>query len=280
MVKNPYLFVLDLDGTVLYDFDSISQTLCNYIKEIQKEGHKVVIATGRPYRSSKFVYDAFDLDTPIINYNGSLIQHPTDKNFKTISYLLNKEILFDIFNHTKEYIRNAFSEHNDDIYLYQEEKAIEPLLHAEHASKITIGPFEQTIKQDINGMIIIGYQGTGEKIKHYIDQTFQNRVLSRIWNIEEGEYDSILEVFNPQVNKGTAIEAVSQYLKIPRERIVAIGDGHNDIEMIEFAGTGVAMKNSHPELLEVADVVLEHTAKEDAVFRFINDFLKNEKDND
>lgn len=278
MEKLPYLFVLDLDGTVLYDFDSISQTLCNYIKEIQSQGHKVVIATGRPYRSSKFVYDAFNLDTPIINYNGSLIQHPKDSQFKTISLLLKKEIIFDIFAHTKQWIRNAFTEHNDDIYLYQEEKAIEPLLHLDHATKLTVGDFESTVEHDLNGMIIIGYQGTGEKIKAYIDQTYHNHVLSRIWSVE-GEYDSILEVFNPLVNKGTAIEKVSQYLKIPQKRIVAIGDGHNDIEMISYAGLGVAMKNAHPELLKVADRILDHSPREDGVFRFINEFLNKEKDN-
>jgi hypothetical protein len=278
MEKKPYLFVLDLDGTLLYDFDSISQTLCRYIKDIQKQGHKVVIATGRPYRSSKFIYDAFDLDTPIINYNGSLIQHPKDSQFKTISYLLKKEIIFDIFDHTKQWIRNAFSEHNDDIYLYQEEKAIEPLLHLDNATTITVGDFKTTVKHNLNGMIIIGYQGTGQKIKSYIDQTFQDNVLSRIWTIE-GEYDSILEVFNPLVNKGTAVKIVAEYLNIPRERIVAIGDGHNDIEMIEYAGLGVAMKNAHPELIEVADMVLEYSPREDAVFRFINEFLNNEKDN-
>ena len=278
MKQLPYLFVLDLDGTVLYDFDSISQTLCTYIKEIQKQGHKVVIATGRPYRSSKFIYDAFDLDTPIINYNGSLIQHPKDPHFKPISYLLKKEIIFDIFEHTHQWIRNAFSEHNDDIYLFQEEKAIEPLLHLDHATNLTIGEFKTTVKHDLNGMIIIGYQGTGKKIKAYIDDTYENNVLSRIWSVE-GEYDSILEVFNPLVNKGTAIKKVSEYLHIPRERIVAIGDGHNDIEMIEYAGLGVAMKNAHPELIKVADKVLHYSPKEDAVFRFINEFLNNEKDN-
>lgn len=278
MKNKQYLFVLDLDGTVLYDFDSISQTLCRYIKELNQTGHKVVIATGRPYRSSKFIYEAFGLDTPIINYNGSLIHHPLDPNFKTISYTIKKEVIFDIMEHHQSDIRNAFSELSDDIYLFKEEKAIEPLLHTNNATKITVGRFSKTIKSDLNGMIIIGYQGTGEKLKHYIDQKYRGQVLARIWNLS-GEYDSILEVFTPEVNKGKAVEIVSQYLGFNQEQIIAIGDGHNDIEMIQYAGLGVAMKDSHPELLDVADMVLPYSAREDAVFRFINDFLANEKDN-
>ena len=278
MKNKQYLFVLDLDGTVLYDFDSISQTLCRYIKELNQTGHKVVIATGRPYRSSKFIYEAFGLDTPIINYNGSLIHHPLDPNFKTISYTIKKEVIFDIMEHHQSDIRNAFSELNDDIYLFKEEKTIEPLLHTNNATKITVGRFSKTIKSDLNGMIIIGYQGTGEKLKRYIDQKYRGQVLARIWNLS-GEYDSILEVFTPEVNKGKAVEIVSQYLGFNQEQIIAIGDGHNDIEMIQYAGLGVAMKDSHPELLDVADMVLPYSAREDAVFRFINDFLANEKDN-
>ena len=278
MQKKPYLIVLDLDGTVLYDFDSISQTLSQYIQQIQKDGHKVMIATGRPFRSSEFVYDAFGLDTPMINYNGALIHHPKDPNFKTISHRVKKEIIFDVFDNNKGYIRNAFSELNDDIYLYKNEKAIEPLLHADRATKLTIGDFKDTIKDDINGMIIIGHQGTGDKIKAYIDDHYKGKVLARIWQIE-GEYDSILEIFTPEVNKGIALKKVSQILGFSPDQIVAIGDGHNDIEMLEFAGLGVAMKNAHPELLEVADMVLDHTPREDAVFRFLNEFLDNKRDN-
>ena len=59
---------------------------------------------------------------------------------------------------------------------------------------------------------------------------------------------------------------------------MAIGDGHNDIEMIQYAGLGVAMKESHPELIQVADKILDYSSREDGVFRFLNEFLENEKD--
>lgn len=273
-MKEKYLITLDLDGTVLYDFDSISQTLCKYIKKIQHEGHKVVIATGRPFRSSKFIYEAFGLDTPIINYNGSLIHHPLNKDFKAISNYIDRFIIFDIFNSNKEHIRNAFSELNDDIFLYKEEKAIEPLLHLDNATNVTIGDFQSTIKEDINGMIIIGKKGTGKIIKDYVDKKYKGKVMARIWQVE-GEYDSILEIYTPFANKGKALKIVGDYLGFPRDRILAIGDGHNDIEMIQYAGYGVAMKDGHPDLLKVADKILTYTSHEDAVYRFLNEFLED-----
>lgn len=273
-----YLIALDLDGTILYDFDSLSETLCDFMKEVQKQGHKIVIATGRPYRSSKFVYDRFDLDTPIINYNGGLITHPKNPDFNRVNYTVDKNIIIDICDNNHDHIRNAFCEVRDAIYVEWEEKEIEPLLHVKGATKILYGEFKDILDKDPNGAIIIGKQGRGKLIKEYIDKTYSNSVLSRIWDLS-GEYDSIIEVFTPESNKGKALAYVADYLGIDQSNTIAIGDGHNDIEMLEYASLGVAVRNAHPELIKVADLILDYTSKDGAVYRFLSDFLtiKNNK---
>ena len=273
-----YLIALDLDGTILYDFDSLSETLCDFMKEVQKQGHKIVIATGRPFRSSKFVYDRFDLDTPIINYNGGLITHPKNPNFKRVNYTVDKNIIIDICENNHDHIRNAFCEVRDSIYVEWEEKEIEPLLHVKGATKILFGEFKNILDKDPNGAIIIGKQGRGKLIKEYIDKTYSNKVLSRIWDLS-GEYDSIIEVFTPESNKGKALEYVADYLGVDQSHTIAIGDGHNDIEMLEYASLGVAVRNAHPELIKVADLILDYTSKDGAVYRFLSDYLtiKNNK---
>lgn len=271
-----YLIALDLDGTILYDFDSLSETLCDFMKEVQKQGHKIVIATGRPYRSSKFIYDRFDLDTPIINYNGGLITHPKNPDFNRVNYTVDKNIIIDICENNHDHIRNAFCEVRDAIYVEWEEKEIEPLLHVKGATKILYGEFKDILDKDPNGAIIIGKQGRGKLIKEYIDKTYSNRVLSRIWDLS-GEYDSIIEVFTPESNKGKALAYVADYLGIDQSHTIAIGDGHNDIEMLEYASLGVAVRNAHPELIKVADLILDYTSKDGAVYRFLSDFLTIKK---
>ena len=67
---------------------------------------------------------------------------------------------------------------------------------------------------------------------------------------------------------------VADYLGFKKEDIIAFGDGHNDIEMIQCAGLGVVMQNGHEDLKEVADVILDHTNKEDGVIKFLSDYLK------
>lgn len=269
----PYLFALDLDGTLLYDFDSLAESTCNFIKSIQRLGHKVVIATGRPYRSSRFVYERFGLDTPIINYNGGLVTHPLDEHFPIVNITLKKEYIIDIFENNVDLIRNAFSEVRDNIYLFHEEKAIEPLLHLTPDSNLYLGHLKDTLMEDPNGFIIIGKQGSGKAIEAYVKQKYQGLVLARIWNLQ-GEFDSIIEIYTPENNKGKGLKYVAEYLNISKDYVVAIGDGHNDIEMIEYAGLGVAVKGSHPDLIRVADELIDLGPREDAVVHFIQKFLK------
>jgi len=265
------LIAVDLDGTLLYDFDSLDESVCRFMKRLSGLGHKIVIATGRPFRSSRFVYDRFSLDTPIINYNGGLVTHPKDASFPILNYTVRKEAIIDIFENNVDLIRNAFSEVKDNIYLFREEHAIDPLLHITPDSEIHLGHLKDTLTEDPNGFIIIGKQGTGKAIESYIRQKYQGTVLARVWDLK-GEYDSIVEVFTPEFNKGKALAYVAAYLGFPRSHVIAIGDGHNDIEMLSFAALGVAVKGSHPDLLQAADRILEYDARENAVVRFLSQY--------
>ena len=64
---------------------------------------------------------------------------------------------------------------------------------------------------------------------------------------------------------------VGSFYGIPKKTI-AIGDGHNDLDMIAYAGIGVAMRNAHPELLKIADIVTE-SLDEHGVHAFLKRFF-------
>jgi Cof subfamily protein (haloacid dehalogenase superfamily) len=267
-----YLFAIDLDGTLLYDFNTLNEEVIQTIKHIQSLGHLVVIATGRPYRSSRFAYEAFDLTTPIINYNGGLITHPLDKTFPVVNLTIPKEYIIDIFETNVNLIRNAFSEVGDHIYLFEEEVEIKPLLHKTPDSQLSLGHLKDTLKEDPNGFIIIGKQGSGQAISNYVQKKYTGEVLSRIWNLH-GEFDSIIEIYTPKNNKGTALQYVAEYLNVAPDQIVAIGDGHNDIDMIQLAEVGVAVAGAHPDLLSAADIILSEGPRDNAVFYGFNTFF-------
>lgn len=266
-----YLISLDLDGTLLYDWETLSKTTLNYLLAIKKQGHKIVIATGRPYRSSQEFHTLLELDTPIINYNGGLVTSRKDPDFEDYSLTVKREFVLDIFKNTKQYIKNAFAEVKDDIYLLHDTEEIRPLLHHFNGSRLFVGDFKDTLKTDTNGSIIVANKGQGKFIEEYINQNYNGKVLCRNWG---NDYDFIIEIFTPETNKGSALKYVANYLGFKRDDIIAFGDGHNDIEMIEYAGLGIAMKNGHEELKEVADIVLDYTNKDDGLVKFLTEYLK------
>lgn len=82
-----------------------------------------------------------------------------------------------------------------------------------------------------------------------------------------------LELAPKGVAKDKALAKVCDYLGIRREELMACGDGLNDIEMLEYAGLGVAMKNAYPETLAKADVVAPYTNDECGVAWAVEKFL-------
>lgn len=79
--------------------------------------------------------------------------------------------------------------------------------------------------------------------------------------ITQSAFD-LLEFLHPDVSKKHGLETIAHDLGIDRSQVVAIGDGHNDIGMIEFAGLGVAMGNAHDEVKNRADHVTRSNADE------------------
>jgi hydroxymethylpyrimidine pyrophosphatase-like HAD family hydrolase len=81
--------------------------------------------------------------------------------------------------------------------------------------------------------------------------------------------DSAGEIYLSWIHKAVGIQTVIDYLGIDREQVVAVGDGVNDIEMLEFAGTAVAIEGSDPRLLEVADYVAAGPQQNGLVSSFV-----------
>lgn len=263
-----HLIVLDLDGTLLEGFDTYDEETFAYLRKLNKDGHIVMIATGRPYRSSNFVYEALNLHSPIINYNGARVTNPTDPTYPITDIRIDKEDLLDIVEHVKEYLIGVFCEVIDDIYVQNYTEGIHPFLHADGGT-LHKGDLKETLNDNPNGALFFLKEEKVKEFEDYINNEYIGKLYTRYWGMN-GYH--IVEVYSPLVDKQMSFIKIMEYYQIPKERTIAIGDGHNDIGLVEAAGIGVAMGNAHPELKKIAKY---HTSdyKHQGVLKFLKEYF-------
>ena len=94
--------------------------------------------------------------------------------------------------------------------------------------------------------------------------------LNKIEEIEiTSSWGNNLEIMSEGSTKGKAIEFLANLLNINREEIIAFGDNYNDVSMIEFVGTGVAMGNAEEDVKNIANYVTD-TNSESGVAKAID----------
>lgn len=247
-----YLIAVDLDGTLISGFDQYDVKSFELLKEIAKKNY-VVIATGRPFRSSKYYYDLLELNTPIINYNGAWVHHPKDTNFDKKMIRIDRHKLINFIEQERDILDNVFCEIEDDIFLLQETEDIKPYLHLD-GGNLHVGEFKEILNDNPNGAIIFAKPGSEDRLDNYVNNIINEQFKIRHWFVNTS---LVCEFYNPLTSKANAIKRICEYYNIDPSKTICIGDGHNDIEMLEFAKIGVAMGNSHPDLIKHASVITD-----------------------
>jgi Cof subfamily protein (haloacid dehalogenase superfamily) len=102
----------------------------------------------------------------------------------------------------------------------------------------------------------IGEESTLREKRRELERIFAGKLY-----VTQSSFD-ILEFLHPEVSKDNALKTIATDLGIAPAEIVAIGDNHNDIDMIRYAGLGVAMGNAHEEVKAAADYVTLSNSEE------------------
>ena len=265
-----YLIVLDLDGTLMMDFSTYDEETFEYLNMLREQGHIIMLATGRPYRSSHFVYELLHLNTPLINYNGARVTNPTDPNFPITDLRIDRDDLLTIIEHIRPCLINVFCEIIDDIYVMNYNEEIHPFLHVD-GGNLHIGEIKDILPGNPNGALFFIDKDNIKLFEDYINNEYQGKLLSRYW-FSEGYH--IVEIYNPLVDKSNGFLDAVKYYNINPNNTIAIGDGHNDIGLLNAAKVKVAMKDSHPELLKIATYVTDDCFHQ-GVLKFLKEFFKD-----
>lgn len=258
----PYMIALDMDGTLLNEKGEISEKTAKYLQELEKKGHLVIISSGRPIRAIEKYYRQIGLHTPIICYNGAYITSPYDSAFPEKVFSFPKEIVHQICRDIGDNnIQNIMCETNKEIWLVREDEVLSNFFWHD-GMDVHYGDICQTLNQDPMTMIIEAKSKEADPIIINAVEKYPHLKV-RFWN---GFYSLFSEIYFDYVSKADGLKYIADYYHIPHERIIAMGDACNDMEMLSLAGHAIAMKNGDDTIKKYAHIISEYDNNHDGVY--------------
>lgn len=277
------LVASDLDGTIIDRKNNIAPENFNTIKKLHEKNIIFVVCTGKSYPVSKTVCKNLGADFGIFG-NGAQIINLKEKKELARKTLEKKEI---------DYCIKIAREKNLHIHFYTETAIITEelkymdlrnyILKDDNSSELkffivpTIEEFIEKEKPAIFSIVL-----TAERPMDDIEIEV-NKNISVTANLirKKGEYKDFiinkeyefLNIAPDKINKNRALNYLSQYLNITSDKILAIGDNVNDIEMIKNSGIGIAVSDAYDELKEVADYITKKSVADGAFSEAINTYI-------
>ncbi len=260
------LVALDLDGTLVARDLVLRPRVRSEIARIRAAGIAGCLVTGRMYQASLPFARALELDAPLICYQGAAIVDPQSDDvvfdlplanavaLETVEIARSDGMHVQLYRNDKYYCE----EHNRFAALYARLSRVEPI--------IVPSLREAFATSDATKAVIVADAGVAESYETVLQQRLGDRAyVTR-------SYPEFIEVLNPNVDKGRALEFVASRLGISLEDVLAIGDSWNDEPLLRVAGVGVAMGSAPDEVKALADAVVadvEHDGVADALRRYI-----------
>jgi Cof subfamily protein (haloacid dehalogenase superfamily) len=242
--KNIQLLVLDLDGTTVGASNQILPVVKQAIQAAQAKGVQVAIATGRMYCAALRFHQELGSTLPLLAYQGALIKDPASERIYrhwTVSQQAAAQLL-DYFEQPE--LRDSLSVHfyiNDRLYVREVLPETELYAARSGVEPTPVGDLRRVLTTEPTKVLALSQDPA------VIDQLLIS--LRQLYTPAELYFTKSVATFfeatNPLVNKGTAVRYLAEeILGLQPENVMTIGDNFNDLEMIQYAGVGVAMSNA------------------------------------
>lgn len=256
----PRLIALDIDGTLLrwvpgagQTYEQIPASTYDAVQRARRAGAHIVLASGRSPHGMARIADLLDLHQDgdeqiwLVSSNGAVLcRYPP--------VVVVHEETFDAGPAVA-----AILEHRPDALVAVEERGVgyrvtRPFPSGELSGEMIITDLADLIADQVSRVIIRDPDATAEDFVE----------LAARLGLHGTDYvvgwTAWLDLSPMGVSKASGLQLVAEQLGVPREEVLAIGDGRNDVEMLRWAGRGVAMGQAVPEVQAAADVVTADVA--------------------
>jgi Cof subfamily protein (haloacid dehalogenase superfamily) len=269
----PYrLAAIDLDGTLLGPDKKVSEENAAAVRRLNVNGVKVVIASGRRHQNSIRFQRQFELDGPIIACQGGLIRDGESGNVIE-AHFLPQTVAREITKEGANAGVRVIYYHLDHLYVAERNNEWIELYESR------VGEKTETLTDlgQLDGRRAL-------KIVWYGDPLILGRARPRMAERSREKVDVLstekenLEFMPRGINKATALAKVAAELGVRAEEVLAFGDGENDVQMLSWAGGGVAMRHGNAAAIAAARFVSPEASPETAFAAAVGALLENQFD--
>ena len=243
MTFRPKLVALDVDGTVVDEENQISPAVARAVRAVAEAGIPVVVSTGRAVPGAFEVVERLGLpDGMAVCSNGAVLI-----GFRPLEIL--EAVTFD----ASEAVRRVV-ERVPDAFVAVEEVGVgyrvnQPFPGGEIAGSITIEEIDSLVSEPVTRVIVRAPTHDPAEFHDLVEGLGLTDINYYIG------YTAWLDLAPMGVSKASALSDVGDRLGIAAEDVLAVGDGFNDVEMLQWAGRGVAMGHAPDRLKDIADDV-------------------------
>lgn len=239
------LIGLDIDGTVVREDDSLSDRVAAAVRAVVDAGHVVVLATGRSQATTESTALRLGIEpSHLVSANGALVLGRNGDGYERLHV--------ETFD-ASEALRTISQGLPTGAYMVEDAEGNRRYTdgmvdwNLDEAQQVE---FEDLFEVPAMRVVVMSPDHEVDEFLEIVEGMGLHKVSYAIG------YSSWLDIAPDGVNKATGLERVAELLEIPRERIVVVGDGRNDVEMFEWVAAGggraVAMGQAPEELLAVA----------------------------
>lgn len=243
------LLALDIDDTLVSTGKLPSERLKRAIRLAESNGVTIVLATGRGFLGSRKIRETLSAYGPLIHYGGAVVSDGRTGEHLYVNYLRPEDVI------TAFAIADTFEIHAQ---IYEEDTVVFRKANAftrQYTSILNL-PFIE------DPDLLYRPLDNIPKVLYAVDPSKEAELYREIRSLLPKHLSVLcskpgfIEIGSISSTKGKALEKVAAMLGIPREEVTAIGDNTLDLDMIEWAGTGVCVANASPQVKEKADLII------------------------
>lgn len=263
------VLVLDIDGTLTNSKKEISPATRAGIENIMEQGHKLILASGRPTPGMRRYEKELELEKYggyLLSFNGARIVECRSGEI-VYQRLLSPALLPGLYHFAKKNGCGLVTYLGDEVI-----SAFAPDEYIELEARINGMPVRQVenfpdfVDFDINKCLMTADAERAAVLERELQEKYGD--MASIYRSEP----FFIEIMPKNVDKASSLEKMLQAIGKRRQDTICCGDGFNDISMIRFAGIGVAMGNAQPAVREAADYITGSN-DEDGLVQVIDKFI-------